>query len=45
MNEKTKQFLKSLCKLVLQGLLILAAVFIGLYLFAGLVIFGALSRS
>lgn len=45
MNEKAKQFLRSLCKLLLQTALVLIAIFIGLYVFAGLIIFGALSWS
>ena len=45
MNEKVKQFLKDLCKLAFQALLVLTAIFVGLYLFADLIIFGGLSWS
>ncbi len=45
MREKGRTFLKALCKLAFQALLVLIAIFVGLYLFADLIIFGGLSWS
>lgn len=45
MREKGRTFLKALCKLAIQALLVLIAIFVGLYLFADLIIFGGLSWS
>lgn len=39
MSEQWRQFFRALGTVLLQAALILAAIFVGLYLFAGLVIF------